>query len=137
MSRHPAPVCLALPPIPDRSLGATTCLPHKPASLLLACWALNLQVDVKLLVNDVLDISAMLVRKNVKLIHSAGVVPIIIGDTGRIVQILYNLVGNAGGWRCHATSVFYSPRGTTGSKMASAQTEKIFLALALKGAHGS
>lgn len=78
----------------------------------------------------------MLVRKNVKLIHSAGDVPIIIGDTGRIVQILYNLVGNAGGWRCHATSVIYSPRGTTGWKRASAQTKQNFLALALKGAHG-
>lgn len=38
------------------------------------------------------------VRKGVRLVNNVGNVPKIVGDTGRIVQILYNLVGNAGGW---------------------------------------
>ena len=47
---------------------------------------------------DVLDLGQALVRKPVLLVNNVGKVPIIIGDTGRIVQILYNLFGNAGGW---------------------------------------
>ena len=58
-----------------------------------------LQVDIYGLVHDVVDLGQTLVRKPVKLINNvvAGSVPIIEGDPGRIVQILYNLFGNAGG----------------------------------------
>ncbi|KAG2442020.1 hypothetical protein HYH02_009812 [Chlamydomonas schloesseri] len=53
------------------------------------------KVDIKRLVSDVLDLSLPLVRKGVRLINNVGNVPKIVGDNGRIVQILYNLVGNA------------------------------------------
>ncbi|GAX78845.1 hypothetical protein CEUSTIGMA_g6283.t1 [Chlamydomonas eustigma] len=52
-------------------------------------------VDIKRLVTDVLDLSLPLVRKTVRLVNNVGNVPKIVGDTGRIVQVLYNLVGNA------------------------------------------
>ncbi|KAG2440769.1 hypothetical protein HXX76_003625 [Chlamydomonas incerta] len=53
------------------------------------------KVDIRRLVSDVLDLSLPLVRKGVRLINNVGNVPKIVGDNGRIVQILYNLVGNA------------------------------------------
>jgi len=53
------------------------------------------KVDIKRLVTDVVDLSLPLVRKGVKLVNNVGNVPKIVGDAGRIVQILYNLVGNA------------------------------------------
>ncbi|GLI63472.1 hypothetical protein VaNZ11_006446, partial [Volvox africanus] len=53
------------------------------------------KVDIKRLVTDVLDLSLPLVRKGVRLVNNVGNVPKIVGDNGRIVQILYNLVGNA------------------------------------------
>ncbi|KAG2487120.1 hypothetical protein HYH03_014233 [Edaphochlamys debaryana] len=53
------------------------------------------KVDIKRLVTDVLDLSLPLVRKGVKLVNNVGNVPKIVGDNGRIVQILYNLVGNS------------------------------------------
>ncbi|GAX79210.1 hypothetical protein CEUSTIGMA_g6650.t1 [Chlamydomonas eustigma] len=54
------------------------------------------KVDIKRLVSDVLDLSLPLVRKGVRLVNNVqGIIPKIVGDTGRIVQILYNLVGNS------------------------------------------
>ncbi|KAG1665331.1 hypothetical protein FOA52_011744 [Chlamydomonas sp. UWO 241] len=53
------------------------------------------RVDIKRLVNDVLDLTLPLVRKGVSLVNTITNVPDITGDTGRIVQIMYNLVGNA------------------------------------------
>ncbi|KXZ43375.1 hypothetical protein GPECTOR_92g598 [Gonium pectorale] len=53
------------------------------------------KVDIKRLVTDVLDLSLPLVRKGVRLVNNVGNVPKIVGDNGRIVQILYNLVGNS------------------------------------------
>lgn len=55
------------------------------------------KVDLRNLVCDVLDLSAPLVQRGVKLVNAVGRgVPRITGDSGRIVQVLYNLVGNAG-----------------------------------------
>ncbi len=46
------------------------------------------QVDIKRLATDVLDLSLPLVRKGVKLVNNVGNVPKIVGDNGRIVQVL-------------------------------------------------
>ena len=68
-------------------LSATPSYPHTSTTP---------QVDIKRLVTDVLDLSLPLVRKTVRLVNNVGNVPKIVGDTGRIVQVLYNLVGNSG-----------------------------------------
>lgn len=54
------------------------------------------KVDVRTIVNDVLDLCSPLMRKGVRLVNQVGNnIPKIVGDNGRIAQILYNLVGNA------------------------------------------
>ncbi len=47
------------------------------------------QVNLKLLVSDVLDLSLPLVKKGVELVSEVGSdVPLIVGDNSRIIQIL-------------------------------------------------
>lgn len=58
-----------------------------------------MQVDVQALMKDVMDITKSLVSRRVELISKIGNVPHIIGDGDRIVQIMYNLIGNAGDCR--------------------------------------
>ena len=58
-----------------------------------------IQVDVQALMKDVMDITKSLVSRKVELISKVGNVPHIIGDGDRLVQIMYNLIGNAGDCR--------------------------------------
>ena len=45
---------------------------------------------------DVVDITKSLVGRKVQLIDEVGELPPIVGDGDRLVQIMYNLIGNAG-----------------------------------------
>ena len=53
------------------------------------------KVDLKKLVEDVVDITRPLVNKKVQLINRVSSIPCITGDGDRITQILYNLIGNS------------------------------------------
>ena len=45
---------------------------------------------------DVLAITQSLVSRKVQLVDAVGDVPSIVADADRLVQIMYNLIGNAG-----------------------------------------
>ena len=45
---------------------------------------------------DVLDITKSLLSRKVQLVDEVGDVPSIVADADRLVQIMYNLIGNAG-----------------------------------------
>ena len=53
------------------------------------------QVNIKAVMSDVLDLCAPLTKKGVRLVNLVGNIPKIVGDTGRVAQILYNLIGNS------------------------------------------
>ena len=54
------------------------------------------QVDVVSTMKDVLAITQSLVSRKVLLVDAVGDVPSIVADADRLVQIMYNLIGNAG-----------------------------------------
>ena len=58
------------------------------------------QVDVVSTMKDVLAITQSLVSRKVLLVDAVGDVPSIVADADRLVQIMYNLIGNAGGDAC-------------------------------------
>ena len=65
--------------------------------LRLPCNAFLLpQIDLNSLMKDIVDITKFLVGRKVQLVDNVGDLPAIIGDGDRIVQIMYNLIGNAG-----------------------------------------
>ncbi len=55
------------------------------------------QVDVCALMKDVTDIAKSLVNRKVTLVNKVHDLPLITADADRLVQIMYNLIGNAGG----------------------------------------
>ncbi len=57
------------------------------------------QVDVCALMKDVTDIAKSLVNRKVTLVNKVPDLPVITADADRLVQIMYNLIGNAG-WLC-------------------------------------
>ena len=58
--------------------------------------SLKPQVDVVSTMKDVLDITKSLLSRKVQLVDEVGDVPSIVADADRLVQIMYNLIGNAG-----------------------------------------
>ena len=58
--------------------------------------SLTPQVDVVSTMKDVLDITKSLLSRKVQLVDEVGDVPSIVADADRLVQIMYNLIGNAG-----------------------------------------
>ena len=54
-------------------------------------------MDVRHTLDDVLDITKSLLSRKVQLVDAIGTVPTITADADRLVQIMYNLIGNAGG----------------------------------------
>ena len=54
-------------------------------------------MDVRHTLDDVLDITKSLLSRKVQLVDAIGTVPKITADADRLVQIMYNLIGNAGG----------------------------------------
>ena len=54
-------------------------------------------MDVRHTLDDVLDITKSLLSRKVQLVDAISTVPTITADADRLVQIMYNLIGNAGG----------------------------------------
>lgn len=55
------------------------------------------KVNIRSLISDVFDITQTLVTKHVKLINEVHNMPsTIVADGDRLIQIMYNLIGNAG-----------------------------------------
>ena len=81
-----------------------------------------LQANLNKIVSDVMDIAAQLVKKNVKLVHNVDpATPIIVADKKRIIQILYNLIGNALKFT-HQGTVLVDVKLALSGKDVSAQT---------------
>ena len=54
------------------------------------------KVDTCQLIADVVDMTQALVPRPVELINLVGDMPVIVADSDRLTQIMFNLVGNAG-----------------------------------------
>ncbi len=50
---------------------------------------------------DVFEITKSLLSRKVVMVDNVGTMPLITADADRLVQIMYNLIGNAGGLCCN------------------------------------
>eukprot|EP00798_Chlamydomonas_sp_ICE-L_P018021 gene18021-24433_t len=84
------------------------------------------KVNIKRVVSDVLALCSPLMKKGVRLVNKVdSQIPKIVGDTGRIAQILYNLLGNA---------AKFTMSGTVTVKAGlSGDNERVFISVADTG----
>lgn len=85
-----------------------------------------LQAHLDQIVQDVMDVSAQLVKKNVSLVHEVDpATPVIIADKKRLTQILFNLTGNALKFTHHGTVMVHVKPAASGTEVSHLLKEKI------------